>query len=97
MTRYEGEGHGELVDAIAERVAALLAEREPPPGASLTAKQAAAFLAVPESWVRAEARANRLPHIKHGRYVLFDRADLEAFRDASKAGRMPRAGGLRAA
>ncbi len=85
------------VEAIAERVAAMLDERDPAPGALLNAKQAAAFLNVPESWVRAQARENRIPHVKLGRYVNFDRVDLEHWREGRKEGPMRRAEALRAA
>ena len=45
--------------------------------ALLDAQQAAALLNVPASWVAAEARANRIPHVKLGRYVRFDADELE--------------------
>jgi excisionase family DNA binding protein len=45
----------------------------------LDAAAAAELLNVPASWVLAEARANRIPHIKLGRYVRFDAAELEAW------------------
>ena len=34
----------------------------------MTAEEVAAKLAVPTSWVRAETRAGRMPHVKLGRY-----------------------------
>jgi excisionase family DNA binding protein len=43
----------------------------------LNAEQAAALLNVPKSWVLAEARADRIPHIRLGRYVRFDADELE--------------------
>lgn len=45
--------------------------------ALLDAKQAGRLLNVPASWVLAEARANRIPHVRFGRYVRFDRIELE--------------------
>ena len=42
----------------------------------LTPEEAADLLAVPRSWVYAEARAGRLPHIRVGRYVRFREASL---------------------
>jgi excisionase family DNA binding protein len=42
------------------------------PAPLLTAEQAAQLLAVPASWVLAEARADRIPHVRLGRYVRFD-------------------------
>jgi hypothetical protein len=49
-----------LVESIATRVVALLAER-PAQDDLLDAKGAAKLPAVPESWVRSEARAERIP------------------------------------
>jgi excisionase family DNA binding protein len=43
----------------------------------LDAKAAAALLGVPPSWVLAQARADRIPHVRFGRYVRFDEAELE--------------------
>ena len=48
-------------------------------GQLLTAEEVAALLAVPKSWVYAEVRANRLPHVKLGRYYRFSRPSIEAF------------------
>jgi hypothetical protein len=39
----------------------------------------AELLAVPKSWVYAETRASRLPHIKLGRYYRYVRPSIEAF------------------
>ncbi len=55
----------------------------------LDAGQAATLLNVPESWIRAEARAGRIPHLQLGRYVRFDREELLAWVDRRKVG--PRA------
>ena len=41
-------------------------------GALLNAERAAALLSVPATWVLAEARANRVPHVRLGRYVRFE-------------------------
>ncbi len=46
-------------------------------GALLNAEQAAALLSVPATWVLAEARANRVPHVRLGRYVRFEAKELE--------------------
>jgi excisionase family DNA binding protein len=43
----------------------------------LTAQQAAEKLAVPPTWLLAQARANRVPHVRLGRYVRFDPDALE--------------------
>lgn len=42
----------------------------------LDAEQAAGLLNVPKSWVLAEARADRVPHVRLGRYVRFDADEL---------------------
>lgn len=52
----------------------------------LTAAEAAALLSVPKSWVLAEARVNRIPHVKIGRYVRFRRDSLIAWVDARERG-----------
>jgi excisionase family DNA binding protein len=38
---------------------------------------AADLLGVPKTWVLAEARADRIPHVRLGRYVRFDPIELE--------------------
>jgi hypothetical protein len=38
----------------------------------IPARQVAAQLGLPLSWVQAEARAGRLPHLKVGRSLFFD-------------------------
>jgi excisionase family DNA binding protein len=38
----------------------------------LSAPEVAERLNVPESWVRAETRAERLPHVKLGRYKRYE-------------------------
>ena len=43
------------------------------------ATQAARLLGVPRTWVLAEARADRIPHVRLGRYVRFEPAELEAW------------------
>ena len=60
-------------------------------GPLLDAKGAAELLNVPESWVRQEARADRIPHIKLGaRYVRFDAEELQEWLSTSRR-RGPRA------
>jgi excisionase family DNA binding protein len=41
------------------------------------AKAAAALLGVPESWVRAETRAERIPYVALGRYRRYEPQSLE--------------------
>ncbi len=43
----------------------------------LNAEEAGLLLGVPKTWVLAEARADRIPHVRLGRYVRFDAAALE--------------------
>lgn len=45
----------------------------------LNAEQAAELFNVPKSWILAEARADRIPHVRLGRYVRFDADALEAW------------------
>jgi excisionase family DNA binding protein len=77
------------VAAVARAVAAELAAA-PPPDALLDAAGAARLLGVPESWVRQEARADRIPHVRLGKYVRFDREALLAW--AAGRSRGPRTG-----
>jgi excisionase family DNA binding protein len=54
----------------------------------LTVDEAARFLHVPVSWVYEHARTgsgDRLPVIKVGKYLRFDRSDLRAYIDAKRA------------
>jgi excisionase family DNA binding protein len=77
-----------LAEAVAARVAELLADR-PLPDALLDAAAAAALLSVPESWLLREARADRIPHVRLGRYVRFERSELLAWRKAQARGPAP--------
>ena len=45
----------------------------------LTAKEVAALLAVPESWVREATREGRLPYLALGRYRRYERRAIEAW------------------
>jgi excisionase family DNA binding protein len=45
----------------------------------LDAQQAAELLNVPKSWVLAEARGERIPHVRLGRYVRFVASELEVW------------------
>jgi excisionase family DNA binding protein len=53
------------------------------------AAEVAELLSVPEAWVREHARQGHLPHVKVGRYVRFDRADVLAWIEEQKAGGAP--------
>ena len=52
----------------------------------LDAKGAAALLNVPATWVLAEARADRIPHVRLGRYVRFDAAELHVWWQTRRRG-----------
>jgi excisionase family DNA binding protein len=51
-----------------------------------TASDVAALLQVPVSWVYAEARAGRIPHVTLGRYRRFRREGIEAWLAAAERG-----------
>ena len=52
----------------------------------LEAREVAELLAVPVSWVRAETRAGRLPHLTLGRYKRYDEAAVLAWLEGQRAG-----------
>ncbi len=55
-------------------------------GALLTAEGVAALLAVPTSWIYAEARAGRIPHVRLGRYRRFRPEAIDAWITAAERG-----------
>jgi excisionase family DNA binding protein len=67
------------LEALAALVADHLAVRLAPPSRLMTAAGASEQLGVPASWLMAEARAGRVPHVKLGKYVRFDAAELDAW------------------
>jgi excisionase family DNA binding protein len=58
-------------------------------GFLLTAEQVAARLAVPKTWVYAETRAGRLPHVKLGRYYRYAPDSIAAFIAGLERGPVP--------
>jgi excisionase family DNA binding protein len=66
--------------------ASLAAPNGERPNALLDAAAAAELLAVPKSWVLAEARADRIPHVRLGKYVRFEAAELEAWWQSRRRG-----------
>ncbi len=72
---------------LAAELATLIGQQITPP--LLDTRQAAAILNVPPSWIAAEARAERIPHIRLGRYVRFNREELTAWCESRIVG--PRA------
>ena len=67
-----------LVEQIAERAAALVAELPAAPG-YLDVAGAAEFLACPRSRIYALVSARRLPHHRDGSRLLFDRSELREY------------------
>lgn len=55
-------------------------------GRLLTAAEVADLLSVPESWVRSETRAGRMPHLELGRYRRYDEAAVLAWLEGQRAG-----------
>lgn len=45
----------------------------------IDAKKAALLLDLPPSWLLTEARCNRVPHVRFGRYVRFNPDHLDAW------------------
>jgi excisionase family DNA binding protein len=60
-----------LADLVADRVAA-----RPAAPLLVDAQTAAAQLALPASWLLTQARANRVPHTRLGKYVRFNQDEL---------------------
>jgi excisionase family DNA binding protein len=56
------------------------------PVALVDAEAAGGLLGVPKSWVLAEARADRIPHVRLGRYVRFDANELAAWWQSRRRG-----------
>jgi excisionase family DNA binding protein len=57
----------------------------------LEAAEVAQLLAVPVSWVRAETRAERLPHVKLGRYRRYSWPAIERWLAEQSGGGAPMA------
>lgn len=75
----------ELLEAIAERAADLLAERQAATVAPLlTVEQAAAYLACKPKRVYDLCSQRRLPFAKDGSRTLLRRADLDAYLEAGR-------------
>jgi excisionase family DNA binding protein len=67
----------EVVDAIAERVLELIADRhQPEPDGFLDVAGAASYLACKPSWIYALVSAKRIPVHRDGSRLLFDRQEL---------------------
>jgi excisionase family DNA binding protein len=59
-------------------------------GHLVDASAAADLLGVPRTWVLAEARANRIPHVRLGRYVRFEPGELQTWWRARRRGPVAR-------
>jgi excisionase family DNA binding protein len=55
-------------------------------GRLLDANEVAEMLSVPVTWVRAETRAGRMPHLALGRYKRYDRDAVVAWLETQRAG-----------
>lgn len=68
--------------SVQTRIAVTMADNAPDtaaPSADLVdAPTLAVKLSVPESWIRGEQRANRIPFVRAGRYVRFRASEVEA-------------------
>ena len=76
----------EVEDRVVGRPYALASTAHPGVVSLLDAKGAAALLNVPATWVLAEARADRIPHVRLGRYVRFDAAELQVWWQGRRRG-----------
>jgi excisionase family DNA binding protein len=64
-------------------------ERSNGSGQLLTADQVAELLSVPKSWIYAETRVGRLPHVKLGRYYRYAEPSIRAFVAGLERGPVP--------
>ena len=65
--------------------------RDTPPDPNddlLTASEVAALLRMTAGWVYAETRANRIPHLRLGRYVRYRRSAIEQWMGDIETGRI---------
>lgn len=65
-----------MTPTLSDVLAAIRDLGEPQATTLLDAKQAGELLNVPASWLLAEARKDRVPHNRLGKYVRFDRDEL---------------------
>jgi excisionase family DNA binding protein len=75
---------------LATELAALIGQQATSP--LLDSGQAAAILNVPQSWIAAEACTGRIPHVRLGRYVRFNRDELIAWCNGRATGPRARRG-----
>jgi len=75
---------GEQLDAIAERVAGLLADSQPTPAEWLNANDAAQHLACSRDRLYDLVQLGKLEPRRDGRRLLFRRSDLDAYIEAAR-------------
>jgi excisionase family DNA binding protein len=71
------------LDTLAAMVAEHVARRERP--RLVDSSEAAELLGVPSTWLLAEARADRIPHVRLGKYVRYEPDALVAWWRAEHA------------
>jgi excisionase family DNA binding protein len=72
-----------LVEELADRVAAILVDRQPEPCGYLDAAAAATYLSTSRDRIHDFVAAGHLRPARDGRRLLFRRADLDAYLDES--------------
>jgi excisionase family DNA binding protein len=75
---------GEQIEAIAERVAGLLADAQPTPAEWLNANDAAKHLACTRDRLYDLVQLGKLEPRRDGRRLLFRRSDLDAYIEAAR-------------
>jgi hypothetical protein len=73
-------------DQLATLIAAKLQNGNGSTPPLLNAGEAGSLLKMPPTWLLSEARANRVPHVRMGKYVPFKRADLLEWVDGRSSG-----------
>ncbi len=84
--RTQGWGPSPLRDRAGMNPEATRRPFNEPDRALLDATEVAELLGVPTSWVYAEARAGRLPHVRIGRYRRFRARTVDAWIDDHERG-----------
>jgi excisionase family DNA binding protein len=87
LAKQAGQVYG--LAATHERETAPLIHRDLADAELMTATETARFLKVPVTWVYEHVRPgaeDRLPVVKIGKYLRFDRRDLQAYIDAKRTG-----------
>lgn len=81
----------EFTQEIADRIVECLPSHGEANPALLDAEGLAELLGIPKTWLLAEARADRIPHVRLGRYVRFDPANVQHWlKNRQRGPSMPR-------